>query len=578
MTQFSEDPALQLFQQEQQELMEQVGQALTALINTPSLIEFQRLRRSIRLIHQGAVQMELGAIARRTTQLLDILHPDITPPGKGLSSAQLETLTRLFRELQQVPWSTASSLPHPRAELSVAPSEPSAEFHEADEFSNAPGELSNTGSPSEVSSEIRQILLQNDIAEAIAQLEHSLSNLSGTVLIAEITTKVDALMGWAEVLNWSELGTLASTLLRGIKAHPAAAASIAAVGILGLKALHTTALNSLSFADETQPNTESVPIESPDDHVQTSYDFTTAKKFIWQSQRTIFVVDSTAIAETLVPQPSQILSRGNQRQLQWRNQSLSIVSVKHRLAQQNASGLEQLTVETDLSQNLTTNPVLVIATDAETVALEIEPDQFIRTPVLTVTPNSKLPDFCLGTTSLDQQIDLPIVDVLALLTTQSRLFRSPNKVPNKTADTSTPYAGPKLQVKQPLAPPHILVVDDSRTIRYLLQQVFERSGYRVTLAADGLEAIQQLQENPDIALMVSDVEMPNLTGFELLSRCRSDSQWQTLPIIILSQCPTDQDNQLSQQFGADAYLPKPFNHDVFLGTVKSLLNTKPQTS
>ena len=186
---------------------------------------------------------------------------------------------------------------------------------------------------------------------------------------------------------------------------------------------------------------------------------------------------------------------------------------------------------------------------------------------------ASVPNYCLGTTLLDGQNNVPIIDVSALLAHESQLappVSDPEPLPEK--DIATP------SVHSPSQTPgssrkgvHILVVDDSRTIRYLLQKMFEQSGYRVTLATDGLNAIQKLEANPDIALMVSDVEMPNLTGFELVSRCRRQPQWQTLPIIILSQCSTDQHQQLSQQFGADAYLPKPFDHATFLTTVASLL-------
>src|SRR5207253_2833291 len=87
----------------------------------------------------------------------------------------------------------------------------------------------------------------------------------------------------------------------------------------------------------------------------------------------------------------------------------------------------------------------------------------------------------------------------------------------------------------PVAPaiPLVLVVDDSITVRRVTQRLLQREGYRVTLAADGLQALERLaEEKPTVVL--SDIEMPRMDGFDLARNIRNDIHLKDLPIIMIT--------------------------------------------
>lgn len=118
---------------------------------------------------------------------------------------------------------------------------------------------------------------------------------------------------------------------------------------------------------------------------------------------------------------------------------------------------------------------------------------------------------------------------------------------------------------------HILTVDDETNIRRLVQVNLQRAGYRVTMACDGIEALECIrQERPD--LVVLDVMMPRMDGFEVLRRLKVDVSTAELPVIMLTAKAQDADIFRGWQSGADCYLTKPFNPTELLAFVKRILN------
>src|SRR5688572_6625891 len=105
---------------------------------------------------------------------------------------------------------------------------------------------------------------------------------------------------------------------------------------------------------------------------------------------------------------------------------------------------------------------------------------------------------------------------------------------------------------------HILTVDDENNIRRLVEVNLIRAGYQVTGACDGVEALERIQANrPD--MVVLDVMMPRMDGFELLKRLKSDPGTADIPIIMLTAKAQDIDIFRGWQSGVDCYLTKPFN-------------------
>ncbi len=103
----------------------------------------------------------------------------------------------------------------------------------------------------------------------------------------------------------------------------------------------------------------------------------------------------------------------------------------------------------------------------------------------------------------------------------------------------------------------VLVVDDSITTRTLEKSILEAHGYRVVLAVDGLEALTLLREGGEqIDLVITDVEMPRMDGFQLLSALKADSQLAGLPVVVMTSRGDPEDVRRGLDLGADAYVAK----------------------
>ena len=116
------------------------------------------------------------------------------------------------------------------------------------------------------------------------------------------------------------------------------------------------------------------------------------------------------------------------------------------------------------------------------------------------------------------------------------------------------------------ASPLVLVVDDSLTVRRVTQRMLAREGYRVALAKDGLEALERLaEERPQIVL--SDIEMPRMDGFDLLRNIRADERWRDLPVIMITSRIAQKHRDHAVELGVDHYLGKPYSEDDLLALV-----------
>jgi len=125
------------------------------------------------------------------------------------------------------------------------------------------------------------------------------------------------------------------------------------------------------------------------------------------------------------------------------------------------------------------------------------------------------------------------------------------------------------------APSRILVVDDSITSRTLEQSVLSAAGYDVITAVDGAEAWRTI-ERQDVALVVSDVEMPHLDGFGLCERIRANARTATLPVILVTSLDEPAQRARGLEAGADAYITKSsFDQDTLLDTVRMLIGRSP---
>jgi chemosensory pili system protein ChpA (sensor histidine kinase/response regulator) len=118
----------------------------------------------------------------------------------------------------------------------------------------------------------------------------------------------------------------------------------------------------------------------------------------------------------------------------------------------------------------------------------------------------------------------------------------------------------------------VMVVDDSITIRKITERMLKRYGIEVVLAKDGIDATNLLQENvPD--LMLLDIEMPKMDGFEVASYVRNDDRLKNIPIIMITSRTGSKHKEKAMKIGVDQYLGKPFQEDDLITNINEILNT-----
>ena len=117
--------------------------------------------------------------------------------------------------------------------------------------------------------------------------------------------------------------------------------------------------------------------------------------------------------------------------------------------------------------------------------------------------------------------------------------------------------------------PTVMVVDDSITVRKVTSRLLARHDYEVLTAKDGVDALSQLQEVvPDVILL--DVEMPRMDGYELATNVRNDERLKDVPIIMITSRTADKHRQRAMDIGVNAYLGKPFNEGELLENIRTL--------
>ncbi len=118
--------------------------------------------------------------------------------------------------------------------------------------------------------------------------------------------------------------------------------------------------------------------------------------------------------------------------------------------------------------------------------------------------------------------------------------------------------------------PTVMIVDDSLTVRKITGRLMEREGYRVITAKDGTDALEKLLETlPDVVL--SDIEMPRMDGFDLVRHIRADERLRHLPVIMITSRLADKHREYAMKVGANHYLGKPFEENELLGLIRSYI-------
>ncbi len=326
--------------------------------------------------------------------------------------------------------------------------------------------------------------------------------------------------------------------------------------------------------------------------MQFPLNLTTTRLMICESQGFIHALRSEAISQVLLPSPDRIttqsLSSGDtSRFLSWGEgkdrKSIPIYSVNNLLdyrcpivpERQDAVNLFPVK-----SKN-STNAFLLLDIDNEQICLEVnrilvEQELVVKSLGQTFGLANYIQGYSvLGDGSLTLALDP--VELLARVRKTDRMPHSlPASMPSLQAANVQPALAPasdttampneiadKLDeitnrsIERPGKHVQVLVIDDSLVQRQSLTRSLTKAGCQVVQASHGREGILRLQEHPRIRLIVCDIEMPQMNGFEFLSYCRQDAKLSQIPIVMLTTRGGQKHRQLAMTLGAKDYLTKP---------------------
>ena len=329
------------------------------------------------------------------------------------------------------------------------------------------------------------------------------------------------------------------------------------------------------------PPSEMSPIDPTSDNstVLPEILLRTAQSFMWLADSRIYVLPYSCIEEHLTPKADQIIQSQNRRFLQWREHLLRIYS----LSEWRSGAPLSFTPSTPVASYKPT-PTLIIRQEQQIIALESPITRLmVESELRAQSPDTAIsaPRYLYGYTRLDNGEQVPVIDVIALLNQETGEFKPPVSSKTRSPDlarpnlsnsalmehAALPIAVPKAKVSKGI----VLVVDDSPTIRQILTVTLEEAGYQVIQAQDGQEAIEQLQQHSNLKLVICDVEMPNLDGFEFLSCYRQNPALTKVPVVMLSNWDSQEYRQMAMQLEAAAYFTKPYAKQEFLATLNRIV-------
>ncbi|MCD4691700.1 MAG: response regulator, partial [Calditrichales bacterium] len=130
---------------------------------------------------------------------------------------------------------------------------------------------------------------------------------------------------------------------------------------------------------------------------------------------------------------------------------------------------------------------------------------------------------------------------------------------------------PKKMIKD--RKPRILIVDDSSSVRNFVGSVLEREGFETLKSSDGITAIDKI-ENEEVDLVITDLEMPKMHGFELITKIRDQKKFDNMPIVILTGRAGQDKHKKGKELGANAFIIKPFKESDLLNVLAEFIEIK----
>lgn len=263
----------------------------------------------------------------------------------------------------------------------------------------------------------------------------------------------------------------------------------------------------------------------------------------------LFVIPTTAVERVAQVASAEVRTVENRETIALGGRVLSLVRLGNLLALPRRRSTESAPVKV---------PVVVLGLGSDAIALgvdEILGEQEVL--VKPLGPQLRRVRNLAGASVLGTGRLVPVLNPSDLMESAAKWTAAPDSpVPRPATATPTPA---------------ILVVEDSITARMLLKNILESAGYQVTTAVDGIDALTALKTGT-FDLVVSDVDMPRMNGFDLTAKIRADKALAELPVVLVTALESCEDRERGVEVGANAYIVKSsFNQSDLLEVVKRLI-------
>ncbi len=291
---------------------------------------------------------------------------------------------------------------------------------------------------------------------------------------------------------------------------------------------------------------------------------TIAQLMVCQAGNAIYAFPADSIQKIVVPTADRLSSVNSQLCFQWGDLQIPVYNLAELLTY--SIPVPERTISHTLKSSASNPddwlaPLFLIRRGDRLVAIQI--DRMITEQELTIKPFGKSitpPSYSYGCTILGDGVILPVLDPHTLIQV---LIERPHR----------PQIAPPVPPVS-VAVNSVLVVDDSVTTRQSLCLTLEKFGYRTFSAKDGHEALQILrQKTSEIKLVVCDVEMPNMNGFEFLNIYRQDTTLTHIPVAMLTSRSNNKHRQFAAHLGAVDYFIKPYVEQDFMNAIEKIINS-----
>jgi chemotaxis family two-component system sensor histidine kinase/response regulator PixL len=355
-------------------------------------------------------------------------------------------------------------------------------------------------------------------------------------------------------------------------------------------------VRSQSQALNGEVTVKSVPQQGTTFILKIPFSMTTDKLMLVQVGGIVYALLLDNIVKIFLPNSHQIKEFEGKRVLHWNpgkdERMLSLRKLSDLMYYNTPHVQSHSTTLEEPGNNIA--PVLLIRRNQELLALEV--DHIIGEQELVIRPLGNAiaaPRYVYGCSSLANGRLILAIDTAVLIdSVETAAVNHINMLPTSYLSQKRPLLVSSDESHKSLAASSVtdstshpnnnihtaghskllLVVDDALSIRQTLSLTLQKSGYEVIQAVDGLDAMEKLQQHPEISLVISDLEMPRMNGFEFLTHVRQEPNGTALPVVILTSRSAEKHQHFAQELGANAYLTKPYLENDLIGTVESLIN------